>query len=264
MIQQLLGHLDANSRSPASVRAGIVEVLSEAAVIEATGSVGQSEKRTATTCASLPEVITRCVCAAGPTVLEVFNTLLRQLRQSVDYQLTGYYDNAGKRKTTSSEEKTLQDAVIKTIGQAQSLSSCCLCSEVVTSSELVFSVQDLLPTRFPSTRGQRSCCSSWGRSLFLVSTPPWGRPTPGTLTPAQLLPVTTPHVLDIMNTTDTWVVCPDVCVCLRFEGSRMIQVMLLKSLFQVNSVQCAASAYLQFKGAQCELSKDYLVYFPLL
>uniref|UniRef100_A0A3Q2ZTN4 EFR3 homolog B n=1 Tax=Kryptolebias marmoratus TaxID=37003 RepID=A0A3Q2ZTN4_KRYMA len=91
VIQQLLGHLDANSRSPASVRAGIVEVLSEAAVIEATGSV-------------------------GPTVLEVFNTLLRQLRQSVDYQLTGYYDNAGKQETTSTEEKTLQDAVIRTIG----------------------------------------------------------------------------------------------------------------------------------------------------
>uniref|UniRef100_A0A3B4H200 Protein EFR3 homolog B-like n=1 Tax=Pundamilia nyererei TaxID=303518 RepID=A0A3B4H200_9CICH len=91
VIQQLLGHLDANSRSPASVRAGIVEVLSEAAVIEATGSV-------------------------GPTVLEVFNTLLRQLRQSVDYQLTGYYDNGGKHKTSSIEEKKLQDAVIKTIG----------------------------------------------------------------------------------------------------------------------------------------------------
>lgn len=54
----------------------------------------------------------------GPTVLEVFNTLLRQLRQSVDYQLTGYYDNAAKHKTTSTEEETLQDAVIKTIGQA--------------------------------------------------------------------------------------------------------------------------------------------------
>lgn len=54
--------------------------------------------------------------AVGPTVLEVFNTLLRQLRQSVDYELTGYYDNAAKHKTTSTEEKTLQDAVIKTIG----------------------------------------------------------------------------------------------------------------------------------------------------
>lgn len=50
-------------------------------------------------------------------MLEVFNTLLRQLRQSVDYQLTGYYDNAAKCKTTSVEEQTLQDAVIKTIGR---------------------------------------------------------------------------------------------------------------------------------------------------
>uniref|UniRef100_A0A8C6A4W1 EFR3 homolog B n=1 Tax=Marmota marmota marmota TaxID=9994 RepID=A0A8C6A4W1_MARMA len=40
VIQQLLSHLDANSRSAATVRAGIVEVLSEAAVIAATGSVG--------------------------------------------------------------------------------------------------------------------------------------------------------------------------------------------------------------------------------
>lgn len=74
------------------------------------------------------------------------------------------------------------------------------------------------------------------------------------------------HVLNIKNTTDTCVSCPYVCVCLRFEGSRMIQVMLLKSLLQVNSAQCccqcAASAYLQFKGAQCEFFKDYRVYFP--
>lgn len=41
VIQQLLSHLDANSRSAATVRAGIVEVLSEAAVIAATGSVGE-------------------------------------------------------------------------------------------------------------------------------------------------------------------------------------------------------------------------------
>lgn len=41
VIQQLLGHLDANSKSAATVRAGIVEVLSEAAVIAASGSVGE-------------------------------------------------------------------------------------------------------------------------------------------------------------------------------------------------------------------------------
>uniref|UniRef100_A0A3Q2D5D2 EFR3 homolog B n=1 Tax=Cyprinodon variegatus TaxID=28743 RepID=A0A3Q2D5D2_CYPVA len=143
VIQQLLGHLDANSRSPASVRAGIVEVLSEAAAIEVTGSV-------------------------GPTVLEVFNTLLRQLRQSVDYQLTGYYDNAGKHKTTSVHEKTLQDAVIRTIG----------------------SFANTLPVY------QRSEVM-----LFIM-----GR-----------IPV--PGIYPALGS---------------FEGSRMIQVMLLKSLLQVS------------------------------
>ncbi|XP_050921778.1 protein EFR3 homolog B isoform X8 [Lates calcarifer] len=147
VIQQLLGHLDANSRSPASVRAGIMEVLSEAAVIEATGSV-------------------------GPTVLEVFNTLLRQLRQSVDYQLTGYYDNAGKHKTTSTEEKTLQDAVIKTIGSfANTL-------PVYQRSEVMLFIMGKIPVP----------------GIY----PALGSPNAG------------------------------------FEGSRMIQVMLLKSLLQVS------------------------------
>uniref|UniRef100_A0AAV2L737 IQ motif containing B1 n=1 Tax=Knipowitschia caucasica TaxID=637954 RepID=A0AAV2L737_KNICA len=90
VVQLILGHLDANSRSAASVRTGIVQVL-RAAVTKATGSI-------------------------GPTVLEVFNTLLRQLRQSVDYELTGYYDNVGKRQTSSAEERELQDAVVHTIG----------------------------------------------------------------------------------------------------------------------------------------------------
>ncbi|XP_025049853.1 protein EFR3 homolog B isoform X2 [Alligator sinensis] len=94
VIQQLLGHLDANSKSAATVRAGIVEVLSEAAVIAASGSV-------------------------GPTVLEVFNTLLRQLRLSIDYELTGSYDCAisiGTKIIKEHEERMFQEAVIKTIG----------------------------------------------------------------------------------------------------------------------------------------------------
>ncbi|KAK4825352.1 hypothetical protein QYF61_026871 [Mycteria americana] len=94
VIQQLLGHLDANSKSAATVRAGIVEVLSEAAVIAASGSV-------------------------GPTVLEVFNTLLRQLRLSIDYALTGSYDCAAGVSTKiikEHEERMFQEAVIKTIG----------------------------------------------------------------------------------------------------------------------------------------------------
>ncbi|KAM9155631.1 protein EFR3 homolog B [Pangshura tecta] len=93
VIQQLLGHLDANSKSAATVRAGIVEVLSEAAVIAASGSV-------------------------GPTVLEVFNTLLRQLRLSIDYELTGSYDCAIVSTMTikEHEERMFQEAVIKTTG----------------------------------------------------------------------------------------------------------------------------------------------------
>ncbi|MEQ2187247.1 hypothetical protein GOODEAATRI_002723, partial [Goodea atripinnis] len=145
--KQLLGHLDANSRSPASIRAGIVEVLSEAAVIEATGSV-------------------------GPTVLEVFNTLLRQLRLSVDYQLTGYYENAGKQMTTSAQEKTLQDAVIKTIGSFANM------LPVYQRSEVMLFIMGKIPVP----------------GIY----PALGSPNAG------------------------------------FEGSRMIQVMLLKSLLQVS------------------------------
>ncbi|XP_061559790.1 protein EFR3 homolog B isoform X1 [Phycodurus eques] len=94
VIQQLLGHLDANSKNSATIRAGIVEVLLEAAAIAASGSV-------------------------GPTVLEVFNTLLRQLRLSVDYELTGSYDgstNIGTKIIKAHEERQLQEAVIRTIG----------------------------------------------------------------------------------------------------------------------------------------------------
>ncbi|XP_042304613.1 protein EFR3 homolog B isoform X1 [Sceloporus undulatus] len=94
VIQQLLSHLDANSKSAATVRAGIVEVLSEAAIIAASGSV-------------------------GPTVLEVFNTLLRQLRLSIDYALTGSYDciiTGGTKIIKEHEERMFQEAVIKTTG----------------------------------------------------------------------------------------------------------------------------------------------------
>ncbi|XP_052009535.1 protein EFR3 homolog B-like isoform X2 [Xyrauchen texanus] len=151
VIQQLLGHLDANSKSSARVRAGIVEVISEAAVIEASGSI-------------------------GPTVLEVFNTLLKQLRLSVDYELTGSYDSFGNMGTNVikvHEERQLQESVIKTIG----------------------SFANTLPTY------QRSEVM-----LFII-----GKiPVPG-MYPALGLPNT------------------------GVEGSRMIQIMLLKSLLQVTA-----------------------------
>ncbi|XP_033846688.1 protein EFR3 homolog B [Periophthalmus magnuspinnatus] len=149
VIQQLLGHLDANSKNSATVRAGIVEVLLEAAAIAASGSV-------------------------GPTVLEVFNTLLRQLRLSVDYELTGTYDgstNIGTKIIKAHEERQLQEAVIRTIG----------------------SFANTLPTY------QRSEVM-----LFILGKIPGLHPT---LPPSGSGP----------------------------DGTRMIQVMLLKSLVQVTA-----------------------------
>lgn len=181
VIQQLLSHLDANSRSAATVRAGIVEVLSEAAVIAATGSVGkgalkgaglatpQGQRRALgrrppslarkrqgavgrrrNRCSSwgrweqrkppagsgprLPrrrragkgergapalDLGSPPALRSGPTVLEMFNTLLRQLRLSIDYALTGSYDGAvslGTKIIKEHEERMFQEAVIKTIG----------------------------------------------------------------------------------------------------------------------------------------------------
>lgn len=70
--------------------------------------------------------ILMCVCVLlilGPTVLEVFNTLLRHLRLSVDYELTGSYDctNIGTKIIKEHEERQLQEAVIRTIGVFVSL-----------------------------------------------------------------------------------------------------------------------------------------------
>lgn len=49
----------------------------------------------------------------------MFNTLLRQLRLSIDYALTGSYDGAvslGTKIIKENEERMFQEAVIKTIG----------------------------------------------------------------------------------------------------------------------------------------------------
>lgn len=65
-----------------------------------------------------------CVCVtAGPTVLEVFNTLLKHLRMSVDFELgessrrnSGTSVSSGRGK--ESEERIVQNAIIQTIGAA--------------------------------------------------------------------------------------------------------------------------------------------------
>uniref|UniRef100_A0A8C6PLG5 Protein EFR3 homolog A n=1 Tax=Nothobranchius furzeri TaxID=105023 RepID=A0A8C6PLG5_NOTFU len=96
VIQQVLNHLDTNNRTTPRVRAGIVQVLLETVAIAAKGSV-------------------------GPTVLEVFNTLLKHLRMSVDLEL----GESSRRNSSSSvssvrgkesDERIVQNAIIQTIG----------------------------------------------------------------------------------------------------------------------------------------------------
>ncbi|XP_019730572.1 protein EFR3 homolog A [Hippocampus comes] len=96
VIQQVLGHLDTHNKSTPRVRAGIVQVLLETVAIAAKGSV-------------------------GPTVLEVFNTLLKHLRMSVDLELgessrRNSASSASSGRSKESDERIVQNAIIQTIG----------------------------------------------------------------------------------------------------------------------------------------------------
>ncbi|MEE6477136.1 hypothetical protein FKM82_011369 [Ascaphus truei] len=68
---------------------------------------------------AIKPVLIRYCFSLGPTVLEMFNTLLRQLRLSIDYELTGSYDSAlniGTKIIKEHEERMFQESVIRTIG----------------------------------------------------------------------------------------------------------------------------------------------------
>ncbi|RMC14845.1 hypothetical protein DUI87_07021 [Hirundo rustica rustica] len=94
VIQEILGHLDVRKRDSPRVRAGIIQVLLEAVAIAAKGSI-------------------------GPTVLEVFNTLLKHLRISVDFELSDRRSSAGSATLSTSskesDERIVQNAIIQTI-----------------------------------------------------------------------------------------------------------------------------------------------------
>uniref|UniRef100_A0A8C7ALE8 EFR3 homolog A n=1 Tax=Neovison vison TaxID=452646 RepID=A0A8C7ALE8_NEOVI len=96
VIQEILGHLDARKKDSPRVRAGIIQVLLEAVAIAAKGSI-------------------------GPTVLEVFNTLLKHLRLSVEFEANDLQGGSvGSVNLNSSskdnDEKIVQNAIIQTIG----------------------------------------------------------------------------------------------------------------------------------------------------
>ncbi|XP_077581022.1 protein EFR3 homolog A isoform X4 [Stigmatopora nigra] len=96
VIQQVLGHLDTHNKNTPRVRAGIVQVLLETVAIAAKGSV-------------------------GPTVLEVFDTLLKHLRMSVDLELgessrRSSACSASSARVKESDERIVQNAIIRTVG----------------------------------------------------------------------------------------------------------------------------------------------------
>ncbi|XP_030015450.1 protein EFR3 homolog A isoform X3 [Sphaeramia orbicularis] len=122
VIQQVLNHLDTHNRNTPRVRAGIVQVLLETVAIAAKGSVGMIQESKRTDAFSFEsENTTPPNLWLGPTVLEVFNTLLKHLRMSVDFELgetsrrnsgSSVSSNRGKE----SEERIVQNAIIQTIG----------------------------------------------------------------------------------------------------------------------------------------------------
>ncbi|XP_053251266.1 protein EFR3 homolog A isoform X1 [Podarcis raffonei] len=95
VIQEILAHLDSRRRDFPRVRAGIIQALLQAVAIAAKGSI-------------------------GPTVLEVFNTLLKHLRFSVDFELSDRRSSVSSASFNASakenDERIVQNAIIQTIG----------------------------------------------------------------------------------------------------------------------------------------------------
>ncbi|XP_077581020.1 protein EFR3 homolog A isoform X2 [Stigmatopora nigra] len=120
VIQQVLGHLDTHNKNTPRVRAGIVQVLLETVAIAAKGSVGTIQECKAGDAAE-SEQATPPNLWLGPTVLEVFDTLLKHLRMSVDLELgessrRSSACSASSARVKESDERIVQNAIIRTVG----------------------------------------------------------------------------------------------------------------------------------------------------
>uniref|UniRef100_UPI00358DE06D protein EFR3 homolog B-like isoform X2 n=1 Tax=Myxine glutinosa TaxID=7769 RepID=UPI00358DE06D len=110
VLQQLLTHLDKHAESRPPIRAGLIRVLSETVSIPA---------------------------SIGPAVLEVFNTLLKHLRFSVDRTVQERRSESTDPTCKSwqfnekGDESKFQDVVIDTIGSFASILPDYQCSEVM-------------------------------------------------------------------------------------------------------------------------------------
>ncbi|KAL4236798.1 membrane anchoring protein efr3a [Mactra antiquata] len=84
VVQALMSHLDTHVHDSPEIKAAIVDVLFETVLIAAGASV-------------------------GPSVLDVFNTLVKHLRISLD--------NKSSNESIRAEEKKFEEAIVNTIGQ---------------------------------------------------------------------------------------------------------------------------------------------------
>lgn len=124
-----------------------------------------------------------CCVTAGPTVLEVFNTLLKHLRMSVDFELgessrrnSACSVSSGRGK--ESEERIVQNAIIQTIGM---LATVALRQPPFVRTKakvhpLDSSLQASLEETFQTTSALKSWCSSWERCPCMARpATPWIR-----------------------------------------------------------------------------------------
>ena len=91
VIEKLLCHLDDHLKDKAKVKASIVQVLAECVAIASKSSI-------------------------GPTVLEVFNTLLRHLRSSVDARFQTSAKSGGGHENDGKDEREFEESLVCTVG----------------------------------------------------------------------------------------------------------------------------------------------------
>lgn len=91
VIEKLLSHLDDHIKDKAKVKASIVQVLAECVAIASKSSI-------------------------GPAVLEVFNTLLRHLRSSVDARFQTSGKSGGGPGSDGKDEREFEESLVCTVG----------------------------------------------------------------------------------------------------------------------------------------------------
>ncbi|XP_056378746.1 protein EFR3 homolog A isoform X2 [Hyla sarda] len=178
VIQQILGHLDLHKKDSPRLRAGIVQVLLEAIAIAAKGSI-------------------------GPTVLEVFNTLLKHLTLSVDFELGDRRSSVGSAcfnsSSKESDERIVQNAIIQTIGFFGSNLPDYQRSEIIMfimGKVPVFGSSHTLDTSQLGDLGTKRIQIMLLRSLLMVTSGYKAKSIAAALPPAFLDPLLSPSLME--------------------------------------------------------------------